>query len=125
MKKSGKKILIVDDEPNIVKAISFLFEDSSHSIYTAFNGEDGFEQALLYKPDVILLDVMMPGLDGYSVAKKIRSQAGLDHVNIVFLTAKGTGQDKITGYESGAEMYIVKPFDNEELVDKINALLVG
>lgn len=125
MNKSVKKILIVDDEPNIVKAIAFLLEDSEHEIYTAYNGEEGFELALLHKPDVILLDVMMPGRDGYSVAKKIRQLAALDHVKIVFLTAKGTVQDKMSGYDSGAEMYLVKPFDNIELVDKINALLEG
>ena len=74
-------------------------------------------------PDLIILDVMMPGRDGFSVAKYIRNQEELSHTIILFLTAKGTSQDKMEGYDSGAESYIVKPFDNDEIVFKVQESL--
>ena len=118
-----KKVLIVDDEPNIVKAIQYILSDENAEIYTAADGESGLAKALEIKPDVLVLDVMMPGLDGYSVAKKIREHENLAGVNILFLTAKGTAQDKMTGYDSGGEIYLVKPFDNDILLEKIRELL--
>lgn len=118
-----KKVLIVDDEPNIVKAIQYILSGEPVEVYTAADGESGLAKAMEIIPDVLVLDVMMPGLDGFSVAKKIREEEKLANVNILFLTAKGTSQDKMTGYDAGGEIYMVKPFDNDILLEKIRELL--
>ncbi len=118
-KKSQKKILIVDDEVHIVKALEFLFSDAGYDIQTAQDGHTALQKAVDFKPNVILLDVMMPGIDGFSVAKTIRQNENLNDTNIIFLTAKGASNDKMTGYDSGAECYIVKPFDNDDILEKV------
>lgn len=110
-----KKILIVDDEENIVISLSFLLKQEGYIIETAQNGKAAIEQFEQFQPDIILLDVMMPVMDGFEAAQHIRKIATKE-LHIVFLTAKGTVQDKLDGYKSGAEYYIVKPFDNEELL---------
>lgn len=120
---SDKKILIVDDEPNIVLALKTLLDDQKYVIEYCYDGTSAIEYLHYSKPDLVLLDVMMPGIDGYSVAKYIRNEPSLDHTNIIFLTAKGTKEDKMEGYDSGAEYYIVKPFDNEDVLSKVNELL--
>ena len=110
-----KKILIVDDEENIVISLSFLLKQEGYTIQTAQNGQEAIKQFQLFEPDIILLDVMMPIMNGFEAAQHIRKIA-TDQLNIIFLTAKGTLQDKLDGYKAGAEHYIVKPFDNEELL---------
>ncbi len=117
------KILIVDDEPNIVMALSFLMERKGYTIAKAYNGEEALELADSFQPNLIILDVMMPGIDGFEVARQIRNKAQHDHVKMVFLTAKGTQRDKASGYASGAEYYLVKPFDNDELVQTITEII--
>ncbi|MBK7700163.1 MAG: response regulator [Saprospiraceae bacterium] len=123
MSQASKRILIVDDEPNIVLALKYLMEDVGFEVHCAYNGESAVDMALELVPDLIILDVMMPGRDGFSVAKYIRNQEELAHTIILFLTAKGTSQDKMEGYDSGAESYIVKPFDNDEIVFKVQEAL--
>ncbi|MFZ1581297.1 MAG: response regulator [Saprospiraceae bacterium] len=123
MSQASKRILIVDDEPNIVLALKYLMEDVGFEVHCAYNGESAVDMALELVPDLIILDVMMPGRDGFSVAKYIRNQEELSHTIILFLTAKGTSQDKMEGYDSGAESYIVKPFDNDEIVFKVQEAL--
>lgn len=116
-------ILIADDEPNILLALEFLLQREGYLVEKAFNGVEAVEKALALTPDVLVLDVMMPGLDGYDAAKKIRQNPSLDHTCIVFLTAKGTQQDKLRGYSTGGEYYMVKPFDNETFVNTIREIL--
>lgn len=123
MQNLVKKVLIVDDEPNIVLAIEFLLKQEGFIVFKAFNGEDGLRSAVEHTPDLIILDVMMPGLDGLTVAKNIRNTESLIDTTIIFLTAKGTSSDKLEGYDAGAECYLVKPFDNEELIYKVKDLL--
>jgi len=123
MSDTSKKILIVDDEPNIVLALRYLMEDAGFEVHFCRDGETAIEMVTNLVPDLIILDVMMPGKDGYSVAKYIRSQSILDKTTILFLTAKGASQDKMEGYDSGAESYIVKPFDNDEIVAKVQDLI--
>ncbi|MBP7183908.1 MAG: response regulator [Saprospiraceae bacterium] len=118
-----RKVLIVDDEPNIVLAIKFLMENEGFVVQTATDGRQAIDVAKNFVPDVMLLDVMMPFEDGYSVARKLRSDSNLDATSIIFLTAKGTSKDKMEGYDSGAEHYIVKPFDNDELVEMVKDVL--
>jgi DNA-binding response OmpR family regulator len=116
------KVLIVDDEENIVFSLSFLLKKEGFQIETAYNGNEAIEKYKKFKPDVILLDVMMPQLDGYQTAKKLRSLDIFSATHIIFLTAKGTIQDKQKGYISGADDYIVKPFENQQILEKIREI---
>lgn len=118
------KILVVDDEPNIVLAVEFLLQREGWNVQKAYNGVEALEQLASFHPDVILLDVMMPGMDGFELASQIRQRPRLEEVKIIFLTAKGTQRDKETGYAKGAEYYMVKPFDNDVLVQTIQEILV-
>lgn len=123
MSHTSKKIMIVDDEPNIVLALKFLMEEEGFDVSCYYDGESAVENVIKIIPDLIILDVMMPGRDGFSVAKYIRNQPILENTAIIFLTAKGTSQDKMEGYNSGAESYMVKPFDNDEIVAKVYEVL--
>jgi len=117
------KILVVDDEPNIVLILEFLLQREGYSVEKAYNGLQALEIANVFHPDIIVLDVMMPGMDGFEVARKMRNNAALESAKIVFLTAKGTQRDKESGYASGAEYYMIKPFDNDEFVHTINEIM--
>lgn len=123
MEKSEKQILIVDDEPNIVVAIEFLLKKEGYQTQTASNGEEALLEMKRHKPDLVILDVMMPGLNGFDTAKSIRDNPEWEDLHIIFLTAKSTPADKAFGYSSGAEIYLTKPFDNEELVTTIQETL--
>lgn len=120
---SSTKILIVDDEPNIVLAIEFLLQREGYQIAKAYDGLQALELAAEFQPDIVLLDVMMPGLNGFEVGQRIRQMPMLENTKIIFLTAKGTQRDKQTGYASGAEVYMIKPFDNDELVTTVNEMM--
>jgi len=121
MKKG--KVLIADDEPNILAIVRFLIEQAGYEVKTAPNAEA--VQTLLphFRPDVLILDVMMPGLNGYELAKWIRRQAEYQGLRILFLTAKGTPANRFEGYDSGGEVYLTKPFDNQELLDTLNEII--
>ncbi len=120
----NKKVLIVDDEPNIVKAVDFLLTQKGFRTKKAFNGKEALSYLSTFKPDLIILDVMMPDMDGFEVAKHIRSDIDNSHILIIFLTAKGTQGDKIQGYADGGDMYIIKPFDNEDLIQAVQESLI-
>ncbi|RMF00664.1 MAG: response regulator [Bacteroidetes bacterium] len=113
-------VLIVDDEPHIVTALRFLVEQKGYQTYTAYNGLDGLALAKAHRPSVVILDVMMPGMDGYEVARAIRSESDLENTTIVFLSAKGAEKDKVQGYLNGGEIYLTKPFDNDEVINVIS-----
>lgn len=115
--ETNGSILLVDDEPNILRALKFLFTQKGLHVLTAANGKEGILKAHKYKPDIIILDVMMPGMDGFEVAKQIRAKQSLQNCTIIFLTAKGTNQDQNQGYAAGGEIYLTKPFDNQKLVN--------
>ena len=116
MSEEAKKVLLVDDEPNILVAIEFLMEQKGFIVEKAFNGEEALQKAAEFQPEIIILDVMMPGMDGFEVARILRNTPSFLDVKIIFLTAKGTNGDKITGYSKGGDVYLTKPFDNDELV---------
>lgn len=120
---NSAKILVVDDEPNIVLALEFLLQREGYQVEKAFNGLQAIEVAENFQPDIVVLDVMMPGMDGFEVARKMRSNPALEYAKIVFLTAKGTQRDKQSGYDSGAEYYMIKPFDNDAFVNAINEIM--
>lgn len=115
----NRKVLIVDDEQNIVFALQLLLGKAGYMVESANNGLAAIKQYANFKPDVILLDIMMPKLDGYETAKQIREMDEKSETKIVFLTAKGTVFDKMKAYENGGDDFIVKPCTNEKILEKI------
>ncbi len=114
------KILVVDDEASIVNIISFNLKKEGYEVITANDGETGLELALSEKPDLVLLDIMMPQMDGYEVCRKIREKSA---VPIIMLTARADEVDKVIGLEMGADDYVTKPFGNRELMARVKANL--
>ena len=119
----AKEILIVDDEPSIVIPIQFLMEQQGYSVIVAENGEDALDIIHKYKPDLVLLDIMLPGIDGYEVCEIVRLNPKYRHIKIIFLTAKGREVEIAKGMALGADAYITKPFSNAEVVEKVKELL--
>ena len=120
----AKEILIVDDEPSIVIPIQFLMEQQGYSVIVAENGEDALDIIHKYEPDLVLLDIMLPGIDGYEVCEIVRLNPKYRHIKIIFLTAKGREVEIAKGMALGADAYITKPFSNAEVVEKVKELLV-
>jgi DNA-binding response OmpR family regulator len=118
-----KEILIVDDEPGIVVPVQFLMEQQGYRVMTAERGEDALDLIYQYKPDLVLLDIMLPGIDGYEVCQIVRLNPDYRDVKIVFFTAKGRETEIAKGLALGADAYITKPYSNAELVAKVNELL--
>lgn len=116
-------ILIVDDEPNIVLALQFLMEQNNYQVDIASSGEAALEAIMRTVPDLILLDIMLPGIDGYEVCEIVRLNPKCQDTRIVFLTAKGCDVDVAKGMLLGADAYIIKPFANAEVVEKVKNLL--
>lgn len=116
------RILIVDDEPNIVMALDFLMTQAGYETEKAYNGLEAIEKAASFHPHLIILDVMMPHMDGLEVAKQLRQDENNYSCKIIFLTAQGTERDKAKGYGSGGDLYLTKPFDNNELVSLIEEI---
>jgi DNA-binding response OmpR family regulator len=119
----NKRVLIVDDEPNIVAALEFLLQKSGYEVKVAANGEDAFAQLDAFKPDLVLLDVMMPKVSGYEVCQGMRAQPQWRHIKIVILSAKGREVEVSKGMSLGADLYVTKPFSSSELVTAIDKLL--
>lgn len=120
---SRKKVLVVDDEQHIVELIQFNLENSGFDVLTSDNGEDAMKIAIEEVPDVIILDLMLPGIDGFEACKKIRSHEKTGKIPIIMLTAKSEETDKVLGLELGADDYLTKPFSVRELVARIKAVL--
>ncbi|MEM1214139.1 MAG: response regulator [Bacteroidota bacterium] len=118
-----KRVLVVDDEPNILVPIVFLMTQQGYKVEQARNGKEALERMATYQPHLVILDVMMPEMDGLETARHIRHDQRYQDTQIIFLTAKGTEQDKRQGYAIGGEVYLTKPFDNDELVHTVNELL--
>ncbi|WP_304509013.1 response regulator transcription factor [Anaerotignum sp.] len=118
---SGKqKILIVDDDKHIAELISLYLEKEGYDTKEAYDGKEALKEAAEIKPDLVILDLMLPGLDGYQVCTEIRKSS---NVPIIMLTAKGETFDKVLGLELGADDYMVKPFESKELVARVKAVL--
>lgn len=115
-----EKILIIDDEEPTVQLISMLLEKRGFETIKAYRAEEGLRNAYRYQPDLVLLDVMMPDMDGWDVCKRLRE---MSDVPIIFLTARDDVKDIVHGLEMGSDDYVVKPFNNEELVARIKAHL--
>lgn len=117
------KILIIDDEDDIRDIISYNLEKEGFSVFSASNGLAGIETCKKEKPDLVILDVMMPGMDGVEVCETLRRTPGLESVLICFLTARNEDYSQIAGLDAGADDYIAKPIKPRVLVSRINALL--
>ena len=119
----SKEILIVDDELDVIVPIQFLMEQQGYSVMTAQRGEDALDLIYQYKPDLVLLDIMLPGIDGWQVCEILRLNPNYRDIKIIFLTAKGRKEEIAKGLALGADAYITKPFSNAELVAKVKQLL--
>jgi DNA-binding response OmpR family regulator len=114
------KILIIDDEETTVQLITILLERRGFDVIKAHSAEEGLRKAYRYQPDLVLLDIMMPDMDGWEVCRRLREMSDMP---IIFLTARGETKDIVRGLEMGADDHIAKPYDNEELVSRIRARL--
>ena len=119
----GKKILLVDDEPAIIKIVRKRLEQHHYEVTTASDGLEGLERALAERPDLIITDIMMPTMDGYTFLKKLRAKPQLAGIPVIILTAKDKMQDLFLFEGIQACDYIVKPFESDMLLEKIAALL--
>lgn len=117
------RILIIEDDPDISELVQYNLERQGYKVYTAINGEWGLRDAISYRPSVIVLDVMLPGINGLEVCKRVRSDERICHTPIVMLTAKSQESDVVVGLELGADDYITKPFSPNELIARIKAVL--
>jgi len=119
----SKKILIVDDEPGIIVALQFLMEQNGYATMVAFSGEEAMEAVAKHHPDLILLDIMLPVVDGFEVCQRIRENPGWNDIRIVLVTALGSDVNVTKGLDLGADAYVTKPFANADLVAKVKELL--
>ena len=118
------RILIVDDEPNIVTSLEFVMRKSGFETAVARDGDEALAEVERFRPDLVLLDTMMPRRDGYEVCQTLRS-SGWDDLKIVMLTAKGRETEVAKGLAVGADSYVVKPFSTRDLVEHVTELLSG
>ncbi len=117
----AKKVLIIEDEPGILLSLKDEFESEGYSVFTAEDGEKGFKMVKQQKPDLVILDIMLPLLDGYEVCKKLRMEG--DSTPIIMLTVKDKEIDRVLGLELGADDYVTKPFSLRELMARARAVL--
>lgn len=121
---SMARILVIEDEPDIQAGLDYnLRETGGHKVYLAGNGEDGLKIAREKRPDLILLDLMLPGMPGTEVCKILKADAATKNIQIMMLTAKGEEIDRVVGFELGADDYVVKPFSTRELLLRVQAIL--
>ena len=118
-----KKILIVDDEPNIVMALEYTFKKNNYEVFIARDGIEALDIVKTNFPDVIILDIMMPLVDGYATLEQIRKDANLKHTKVIFLSAKNKESDIEKGLALGADAYLTKPFSVKKVVDQVLELL--
>ncbi len=123
MDKQNIKILLVDDEPDILEIVGYNLKSEGYDIYTAENGIKAVEKAKEIQPHLILLDVMMPEMDGIEACEKIREIEGLESVIIAFFTARGEDYSQVAGFDAGADDYITKPVKPKVLISKVKSLL--
>ncbi len=123
MKTNDIKILLVDDEPDILEIVSYNLSSEGYEVFTAKNGVEGVAKAKKKHPHLIILDVMMPEMDGIEACEIMRNTSGLENTIITFLTARGEDYSQVAGFDAGADDYITKPIKPKLLVSKVKALL--
>ncbi|MEZ0484147.1 response regulator transcription factor [Fibrella aquatica] len=117
------KIVIADDEPNILLSLEFLMKKEGHRVFIARDGQEAYDLIQQEKPDVLLLDVMMPRMNGLELCRHVRAESAYKSMKVIFLSAKSKEADVRAGYDAGADLYLAKPFSTRELVQKINGLI--
>ncbi|WP_404418611.1 response regulator transcription factor [Marinospirillum sp.] len=117
------KVLVVDDEPNIVLSLEFLMQQAGFEVKTAEEGETALELVASFQPDLLLLDISLPGISGFEVLETLREQDKFKRLPIIMLTAHGREVEKEKGLALGADDYVTKPFSTRQLVDKVTALI--
>lgn len=120
---SKKRILVVDDEMDLVETLRFSLELEGYEVLTSYNGEEALHLARNNQPDLILLDVVLPKMDGYKVCRLLKFDARYKHIPILMFTAQTQEKDRIIGQKTGADEYIIKPFEMEELIKKVREYL--
>lgn len=120
---SEKKVLIIEDDQDIIDVIEFNLKKEGFSVISSKNGIDGLEKIKKLKPDIVVLDVMLPGIDGFSILRNVKIDKEISSIPIIMLTARDCEIDKINGLESGADDYISKPFSIRELIARIKVVL--
>lgn len=118
-----KKILIVDDEPNIVMSLEYTFKKNNFEVFIARDGQEALDILKIQLPDVIILDVMMPMVDGFATLEQVKKDEKLENCKVIFLSAKNKEKDIKKGLSLGANLYIVKPFSLKKLVEQVNELI--
>lgn len=120
---TAKKILVVDDDPYILMSLEFLLQKNNYHVIVARNGREALELVKQETPDLVILDIMMPDVDGFAIARSIKQDPLIKNIKIVFLSAKSRESDQKKGMELGAALYIIKPFSTRSLIKEINQLL--
>lgn len=121
----SKKILVVDDDPYILMSLEFLMQKNGYNVIVARNGNEALELLNKQVPHLVLLDIMMPDVDGYEICRHIKKTNSLKNTQVVFLSAKTKEADIQKGYDLGAALYVKKPFSTRDLMKQINQLLVA
>lgn len=125
MAADKRKVLIADDEPNIVTALEFLLKRAGYDVRCATSGDEALALVESYAPDLVLIDIMMPGKSGYEVCQRMRERPEWRHIKIVMVTAKGREAEVSKGMSLGADLYVTKPFSTQELIAAVDRLLAG
>ncbi len=120
---NGKKILIVDDEQDIVETLKFMLEAQGYECFCAYDGENGLNMAKEIMPDLMILDVMMPKINGYKISRLLKYDNKYKDIPIIMVTARSQEDDKLIGQETGVNEYITKPFELDEVIAKVNEYL--
>ena len=124
MSEDGQKlVLVADDDQDILDLVTFRLEHSGYEVMVAHDGQEAIDQALARTPDLCVLDVMMPGVDGYEATRRLRAEESTRSVPIILLTARAQEADVERGFEAGANDYVTKPFSPQELRARVQALL--
>ena len=119
----AQRVLLAEDEPNIVESLTFLLRREGFDVDVHFNGAEALNAALSEPPDVVILDVMLPQLDGFEILRRLRLDERARSLPVIVLTAKGQREDRETALEEGADRFITKPFSNAELVEAVRGLV--
>jgi DNA-binding response OmpR family regulator len=120
---AAPRILIVDDDPVIVRLLQINFRLDGYEVDTASRGEEALERVRVHRPDVVVLDVMMPGIDGWEVCRRLKETPGAKHLPVIFLSARAQDEDRQRGYALGVDEYVTKPFDPAHLVEIVRRSL--
>ncbi|MBI4728953.1 MAG: response regulator [Acidobacteria bacterium] len=122
---AGEKVLVVDDDRVILQLLEVNLEMEGYDVRTAANGEQALSDVKVFRPDIVILDIMMPRMDGMEVCRRIQADPASADVPVVFLSAKAQDLDVRRGYELGVAAYLTKPFDPQELIDTVERVLAG